>query len=138
MGILCGVGAGLCYGLTAIFGRLAAGKAEPFVMSMYSYLFAALFLTLWLRPWQGVVTLKTGILLWSFLYALIPTSIAYVLYYQGLRTITESSKVPVIASVEAVVATGIGVALYQEKLGLCSVLGVALVLVSIVVMNAVP
>ena len=137
-GILCGVGAGLCYGLTAIFGRLAAGKAEPFIMSMYSYLFAALFLALWFRPWRGMVTLNSGILLWGFLYALLPTSVAYVLYYQGLQTITESSKVPVIASVEAVVATGIGVSLYQEQLGLCSILGVALVLVSIVVMNAGP
>lgn len=137
-GILCGVGAGLCYGLTAIFGRLAAGKANPFIMSMYSYLFAVLFLALWSHPWRGVVTLNSGILLWSFLYAMIPTSIAYVLYYQGVQSITESSKVPVIASVEAVVATGIGVALYQEQLGICSILGVALVLVSIVVMNAVP
>ena len=135
VGLLCGAGAGICYALTAIFGRLAAGKANSFVMSMYSYLFAAIFLALWTRPWQEPTPLNAGILIWSFLYALIPTAVAYVLYYQGLQSITESSKVPVIASVETVIATVIGVLLYHEHLGICSMIGIAFVLLSIIVMN---
>ena len=69
------------------------------------------------------------------MFALIPTSLAYVLYYQGLQLIVESSKVPVIASVETVVATLIGIVIYRERLGIFSIIGVLLVLVSILLMN---
>ena len=37
-GILAGIGAGICYSLTPIAGRLASGRANPYVVSMYSYL----------------------------------------------------------------------------------------------------
>lgn len=134
-GILCGVCSGACYALTAIFGRLVAEKTNPIVMSTYSYLFAAIFLACWTRPWQGTIPFNTGILIWGFLYALLPTAIAYGLYYQGLRSIPESSKVPVISSVEAVVAALIGVLLYHERLNVFGVSGIALVLASIAVMN---
>ena len=49
-GILCGLAAGLCYALTAIFGRLAGDNSDPFVVSTYSYLFAAVFLGIFLKP----------------------------------------------------------------------------------------
>ena len=135
MGILFGAGAGICYALTAIIGRLAADKTNPFVMSMYSYFFAALFLVVWMRPWQQAVSFNTKIMVWSILYALIPTALAYILYYHGLQCVMESSKVPVIASVETVVAAVIGIVLYHEHLGSCSILGIVLVLFSIVIMN---
>ena len=135
VGLLCGAAAGICYAMTSVIGKLAADKADPFVMSMYSYLFAALFLALWMRPWQQEVHINGSIVIWGALYALIPTAIAYVLYYRGLQNLTENSKAPVIASVETVVATVIGVAVYQEQLGICSVWGIALVLFSIVMMN---
>lgn len=137
-GILCGVASGACYALTAIFGRLAAGKTNPIVMSTYSYLFAAIFLALWTRPWRGIISFNTEILVWGFLYALVPTAMAYGFYYQGLRSIPESSKVPVISSVEAVVAAVIGVLLYHENLNIAGLGGMILVLISIAVMNIVP
>lgn len=137
-GVLCGVASGATYGMTAIFGRLAAGKTNSLVLSTYSYFFAALFLTLWTRPWQGRVAFSQKLLLWGFLYALIPTAIAYALYYQGLRSIPESSKVPVISSVESVMAAGIGALFYRERLGGFGVAGMVLVLASIVLMNAAP
>lgn len=52
-----------------------------------------------------------------------------------IRSIHESSKVPVISSVEAVVAALIGVLLYHERLNVFGVSGIALVLASIAVMN---
>ena len=137
-GVLCGVASGATYGMTAIFGRLAAGKTNSLVLSTYSYFFAALFLTLWTRPWQGLAVFSPKLLLWGFLYALIPTAIAYALYYQGLRSIPESSKVPVISSVESVMAAGIGALFYRERLGGFGVAGMVLVLASIVLMNAAP
>ena len=135
IGILFGIGAGLCYAMTAIFGRFAAEQADPFVMSLYSYLAAAVLLFLWARPWSQGIAISADVLIWGFLFALIPTSTAYILYYWGLQKIHESSKVPVIASVETIVAALIGTLIYRERLGVISILGVLLVMGSILLMN---
>ena len=134
-GILFSLGAGFCYALTAIFGRFAAERADPFVMSMYSYFAAAILLFGWARPWSQDIALNGAILFWGLLYALIPTAAAYILYYAGLQQVSESSKVPVIASIETVIAAAIGIFLYQEELGVISLLGTGMVLVSIGLMN---
>lgn len=130
-GLLCGVVSGLCYALTAIFGRLAGEDSDPFVVSTYSYLFAAVFLGLFLRPWSQPLHVTPEILGLGFLYALIPTAIAYLLYYRGLQLIRESSKVPVLASMETVTAAVIGVLVLGETLHLAHYLGIAVVMASI-------
>ena len=134
-GILCGVGAGLCYAMTAVIGRFAADRTNPYVMSMYSYLSAAILLFVWMQPWAQTQSISENVLIWSALYALIPTAIAYILYYKGLQKIRESCKVPVIASVETVVAALVGILLYHERLGVIGSVGVLLVLFSILLMN---
>ncbi len=135
MGILFGALAGFCYSLTAIFGRLAGNRTHTFVMSTYSYMFAAVFLAFSLKPMGSSLSLNTGMLVWGFLYALIPTTIAYILYYNGVRRISESSKVPVFASAETVTAAILGVLVCGEKLGVINAIGIALVIASIIFMN---
>ncbi len=134
-GILCGIGSGFCYGMTAIIGKLAGEKSNAFVISTYSYLFAAVFLAIFMNPWGNAVPLNKNILLLGFFFALIPTAIAYLFYYQGLQKITESSKAPVIASVEAVVAAVIGVAIFRERVDMVNIIGIFLVIGSIMLMN---
>ncbi len=135
-GILCGVAAGLCYSLSAIFGRLAGEDSDSFVISTYSYLFAAAFLGIFLKPWAQPIHVTPAILGLGFLYALIPTAIAYLLYYRGIQQIQESSKVPVLASIETVVAAVIGVLVLGEELRLVHYLGIAIVMASIVMASA--
>lgn len=137
-GILFGVAAGLCYALTAIFGRLAGEAADPFVISTYSYLFAALFLAVFLRPWEAPVTITPTIAGLGLLYALIPTAIGYLLYYRGVQQITESSKVPVIASMETVTAALLGVLALGERLRPGHCVGIVIVMASIVLMQRGP
>lgn len=115
-GLLMGVGAGFLYALTAIIGRVAAKNTYPFIMSMYSYFFAAVFLGISMGVSRTEFTFNTGILFWGFFYALITTAIGYIFYY--------GSKVPVIASVEVIVASLIGVVWYREHLGFISFLGI--------------
>lgn len=134
-GLLMGIASGFLYALTAILGRVAAENTHPFVMSMYSYFFAALFLGLSMGISHTPLTANTGILFWGFLYALIPTAIGYIFYYEGLKHITETSRVPVIASMEVIVASLIGVICYRERIGFVSFLGIVAVLLSIVLMN---
>lgn len=135
-GILCGVGAGFCYSMTAVIGKFAAERTNPFVMSTYSYFFAAAFLGLYMRPWSGgMAVINKQILLWGFLYALIPTAFAYLLYYWGLKKITENSKVPVIASVETVVAAAVGILVYREPVGAAGIAGIVMVMLSVVMLS---
>ena len=134
-GILFGVASGLCYALTPIFGKLAGEDCDPFVVSTYSYLFAALFLAVFTRSWETRFTLTRPTLWLGFLYALIPTAIGYLFYYQGVQQIRESSKVPVIASMETVTAAILGVLVLGEKLTVPHYLGIVIVMASIVLMQ---
>ncbi len=134
-GIFFGVVSGFCYALTAIFGKLVGEDSDPFVISTYSYLFAALFLAVFMRQWETPITFTIHIMWLGFLYALIPTAIGYLFYYQGVRQIHESSRVPVIASMETVMATVLGMLVLGEKLTVTRYLGIIIVMFSIVLMQ---
>ena len=135
VGIIAGIGAGFCYGLTSVVGKLGIGNSNPYCMTMYSTLFATLLLSFWIQPWQGMSGLNETILIAGLLFGLIPTVMAYLVYYRGVDKIKENSKIPVIASVETVVALFLGVALFGETIGALSWLGIGLVLISILLMN---
>ena len=133
-GLLFGIGSGLTYGMTSVFGRMAGFRCNAWVMSTYSYLFAAVFLLFFTYPFPPQ-TYEAPLLITGFLYALIPTALGYLFYYQGVQKITENSKVPVIASIETVISALFGVFLFHEILGPIHILGIVLVMGSIVMMN---
>ena len=129
LGMLDGLGTGFCYGMAAIFGKAAGEKTDASIMSAYSYLFAVLFLFLFNRP--GLENLNAKILGVGFLYGLLPTSLAYMIYYNGIKKIKDTSKVPVIASIEPIAAVLLGMFLYNEQVGTMNFIGIGVVLISI-------
>ena len=135
-GILFGVGAAFAYSTQNIFGRLATDDAPPFTVAAYNFMFAALFTLLAARPFSGVGDpLDPKILLYGFLFALIPTAIAYLLYFVGISGLTESSKVPVLCSLELVVAAILGAAVFSERISVGMAAGIGMIFVSIIVIN---
>ncbi|MBQ7743505.1 MAG: EamA family transporter, partial [Lachnospiraceae bacterium] len=56
-------------------------------------------------------------------------------YYDGIKRMSEMSLVPVIASIEIVVAAFVGVLIYKEPLNIINYIGIALVILSIVLMS---
>ena len=135
-GVLFGVGAGVCYGMVAILGRVTTAKVNPFVAITWTFFFGSIFILLFVRPWnEAVIPTSAGFITVGLLFALIPTTFSYLFYFSGVSVIKETSKVPVIASVEPVVATLIGVIIYHESIGVVNVLGILLVIGSIVLMN---
>ena len=133
-GIFSGIGSGFCYGMAAVVGRIAGEKTDSFIMSVYSFFFAALFLIIFSRPDITPAFHDFRIMGAGFLYALIPTSIAYLVYYIGLSKVRDTSRVPVIASIEPVTAVIVGMLLYNERMDAANFTGVAVVLVSIMIM----
>lgn len=135
-GILFGIGAAFAYSTQNIFGRMATDDAPPFTVAAYNFMFAALFTLLAARPFSGVGDpLDPRILLYGFLFALIPTAAAYLLYFVGISGLTESNKVPVLCSLELVVAAVLGASVFSEHISIGMAAGIAMIFVSIIVIN---
>ena len=135
LGIACGIGSGFTYGMAAIITRLAGSGTNTYVMSTYSYLFAALAITVLFQPWNCPESYNAATIGYGFVLALVPTSFAYLLYYKGILKMRETSKVPIIASVEMVATAIISVAFFGECLSPAAIAGIALVIASIALMN---
>ena len=127
-GVLFGIGSGFCYGMVAVIGRMAGEKTNALLVSLYSYFAAMIFLLFFTKP---DIFLEFQILGVGFLYGLIPTCLAYIFYYNGIKKISDTSKVPVIASIEPVTAVILGYLIYHESINAGNLTGMLLVLVSV-------
>lgn len=138
-GILIGLGAGLGYALYSIFGRYAIERGySSFTISFYTFLFSVIG-TLPLVKVKTIVdkivetgTVKNLLLIGGL--ALISTVLPYLLYTLGLMQV-ENGKASIMASVEPVVATLLGILLFGESLSAPGVLGMVLVLGSVAALN---
>ncbi|HOG62876.1 MAG TPA: EamA family transporter [Sedimentibacter sp.] len=135
-GIFFGVAAGFLYSLVTIIGKSTSGDIHPFTVVFYGFLFGGIAIGIFTSPWESIKTVS-GLKFWiySFGYGLIPTVGSYLLYLGGLRKQIEISKTPVIASVEIVVATLIGIIVFEEGLNFINMLGIIIIFSSIVIIN---
>ncbi len=137
VGILYGLGAGFGYALYSIFGRYALIKGYGSVtISFYTFLFSAI-ATFFFADVQTVISVmgsSSGLLVKTVLLVLLVTLLPYLSYTKGLNGM-ENGAASVLASIEPVVATLVGILLYKETLSVWNVLGIGLVLGSIVLIN---
>ena len=113
-----------------------ADDEDPYTAAFYGQLFGTILLFFLVRPWQNIGTaFNWKVVLVLIGFGVVPSALAYIAYYGGLGKITETSKVPVLASIETVVAAGIGLAAFGQKLGPAKIFGIVLVLCSIAIMN---
>ncbi|WP_246145525.1 DMT family transporter [Bacillus rubiinfantis] len=135
IGIITGLGAGFGYALYSIFGKFALEKYQPFTVTFYTFLIAAITLIPLTHLWDKGNILFTGeVLLYGVGFGLFPTVIAFLLYTKGLEQI-ESSKAAIIATVEPVVATLLSLFLYKEGFGVIQAIGSGLILASVIIVN---
>ncbi len=134
-GVLIGIAAGFLYSLLTIFGTIVKDY-DTTTVTFYSFLFAAVTMGFTANPWSEMAAaLSPSFVVTAFAYGLITAVVAYFIYMRGLSMNLETSKVPVIASVETVVAAIIGFAVFQEDISFGKVVGIGLVLASIAIMN---
>ncbi|MBE6041660.1 MAG: hypothetical protein E7220_03955 [Clostridiales bacterium] len=135
-GIVMGILSGFTYALLPILSRTGADDENPFTAAFYGQALGALLLFFLIRPWNGIGTAFTlPILLVFFGFGIVPSAMGYIVYYGGISKITETSRIPVLASVETVVAAIIGLVVFGQGLSIAKIIGIALVLISIAVMN---
>lgn len=136
-GILVGMGAGLGYALYSIFSRYALEKGyASLTITFYTFLIAALvscFLTDMGKVAQ-VATDGAGNLFFCLAFGVLCTVAPYLTYTLGLQYV-ENGKASIIASIEPVTATLLGVILFHENLTVSGVLGIVLVLGALALCN---
>ena len=87
-------------------------------------------------PWQHLYLFTNStFLFWIIFGAITNGLLANLLYLRGLSMDVDASKATIITSVEVVVATLVGVLLLNEKVNFVGYFGIAIMLVSIVLMN---
>lgn len=133
LGLLSGFG----YALYSIFGRIALKYCDTVTITVYTFAFAAL-------GSNAVALLSGGEALKTLLcpagiisavgIALVCCVVPYLLYTKGLAG-TETGRAAILAAVEPVVGMLIGVFIFNEGMTLPKFSGMALILVSIVMLS---
>ena len=135
IGIITGLGAGFGYALYSIFGKFALKKYQPFTVTFYTFLVAAVTLVPLSHLWnKGSLLMSWEVVVYGVGFGLFPTVIAFLLYTKGLEKI-ESSKAAIIATVEPVVATLLSLLLYKESFGGIQAIGSGFILASVIIVN---
>ena len=132
-----GLGAGLGYALYSIFSRYALEKGySSFTISFYTFLLASISTVFFIKPGEvtGVAFSSWGMIVLLIAFALVSTIIPYLTYTVGLKGV-ENGQASIIASIEPVVATLIGIIWFHEKMSVWVLIGIVLVLTGIVISN---
>lgn len=138
-GILFGLGSGLAYALYSIIGKYVLSKYSPITMTLYSFLIAALGILFISRPIAvaGIVINNFDIVLLLKIIGIgaVSVFVPYLLYTIGL-TKTPAGKAAIMASVEPMTATVLGISVYNEPLGIGGVAGIVMILSAILILNS--
>ena len=138
-GLLVGIGSGIGYGLYSILGTIALRKYSPYTVTTYTFMFAAAGSWVICRPVDMLSKFSdakdTGFLIFfCCLTALITAVIPFLAYTLGLKSV-EASKAGIIATIEPMVATLIGMLVFSEPLTWMSGTGILLILSAVVMLN---
>jgi drug/metabolite transporter (DMT)-like permease len=141
-GLLLGLGSGIGYGLYSILGTIALRKYSPYTVTTYTFLFAAAGSWLVCSPADMISKFSAadnlaGLLLFCCLTGLITAVIPFLAYTLGLRTV-EASRAGILATIEPLVATLVGILFFSESLTLLSGLGIVLILAAVILLNRKP
>ena len=138
-GLLLGLGSGIGYGLYSILGTIALRKYSPYTVTTYTFLFAAAGSWAVCQPADMISKISaadhlTGLLLFCVLTGLVTAVIPFLAYTLGLRTV-EASRAGILATIEPLVATLVGIVVFSEPLTLLSGMGIVLILAAVVLLN---
>ncbi|MCM1124767.1 MAG: DMT family transporter [Eubacterium sp.] len=142
IGILIGLGSGLGYGLYSILGTIALRRYSTYTVTTYTFAIAAigsLFLSSLPDLWHKITVCprKPYLLIFMILTGLVTAVIPFLLYTLGLEQV-EASRAAILATVEPMVATMIGVIIFHEYMTALSGLGILCILCAIVLLNRHP
>lgn len=136
-GILYGLGAGIGYALYSIFGKFATDKGyNSATVTLYTFLFASIGVLPFIRVSRIVdaFVASPSHIVYTFFMIILTTFLPYIFYTAGLAGM-EPGKAAVVACIEPVMATFVGLIVFGEKISIITYIGVALVIGAIVLIN---
>lgn len=138
-GLLIGLGSGIGYGLYSILGTVALRRYSPYTVTTWTFLFAAIGSLLISHPADIAAKVFAapsvgGLLLFCLLTALVTAVIPFLAYTLGLRSV-EASKAGILATIEPMVATLIGILVFSEPMTLSSGIGMLMILIAVILLN---
>ena len=133
VGIILGICSGFGYALYSIFSRYAIQRNyNSMTISFYTFLFCGLACL----PFSAPVNMVTSLTVKSMFFALglgvICCVLPYLCYTKGLQYV-ENTKASIIVAVEPVVASFIGILVYNEDMTFTKLFGVIFVLCAVVI-----
>ena len=138
-GILIGLGAGLGYGLYSILGTIALRRYSTCTVTAYTFVTAAIgsvffcsLPDLWYKI--TVCTRKPYLCFLIILTGIVTAVIPFLLYTLGLEQV-EASRAAILATVEPMAATLIGVVVFHEYMTVSSVAGILCIITAVILLN---
>ena len=134
--LACGIASGFFYATYSIFGRMAVERYDTLTVTFYTFVFgAAASLALGTPAESVALAVSNPSILACYLGLGILCTIApYLLYTTGLAHL-EPSKAAIFATVEPLVGSILGLAVYGESTGPLKIVGMLLILGAVVVAN---
>ncbi len=137
--LLTGILSALGYGLYSIFGQIAMNKGyRPLTVTVYTFLFAMIGCLFIVRPDEIVAamdnTTPIKFISMAILISVVVSLLPYVFYTKGLQ-IVSPPKASIIASIEPVTATVVGMIAFKEFPDVFGYIGIALVVFAIILLN---
>lgn len=134
-GVLLGLGAGFFYALYSIFGRYALAHYGPMTVTYWTFIFCGAGSLAFIRPREMRAGFShPAVWLASLGLVVFSTVLPYILYTRGLAGV-ESGKASIMASLEPVVASLIGVLVFGEPMGILTAVGIACVLAGVYILR---
>ena len=134
-GILAGLGSGLGYALYSIFGRYALKKYNSLTVTVYTFIFASIGL-IPITDFKEMISLFSNgdVIYYAIALGLFGTALPFLLYTKGLSYL-ETSKASIIATLEPIVATILGIVLYNEPITLFKIVGIIIVIFAVSILR---
>lgn len=133
-GILLGLGAGFFYALYSIFGRYALAHYGPMTVTVWTFVFAGVASLALVRPAELAALAQPSLALTAVGLVVCSTVLPYILYTRGLARV-EAGKASILASLEPVVASVAGVALFGEPMSSLTAAGIVCVLAGVYILR---
>ena len=131
-----GLASGFLYALYSIFGRFALSRYDPLTVTCYTFTFATAAMLPLGHPGYIFEVLMGDPSLWLWVagIAIVCSVLPYFLYTVGLQYM-ESGKAAIMATIEPFVGSAVGIFFFAEPHGPLKLIGMALILGSVIILN---
>lgn len=135
-GILAGLGAGLGYALYSIFSRYALAKYTPMMVTVWTFIIASLGLVGFsdIPAMAELISDAPIAALYILLLGVVSTALPFCLYTVALKHM-DTGKASILASVEPLTSTLVGVVVFHESLTALGIGGIVCILGAVVLLN---